>query len=278
MISSLTHESPIRLSRRIDPSAVSALFAMTVGRQLRGRRLLVFSFLYSLPILVAVLAQRYEDRYEPVTAELTMILAIIPQTLLPMTALIYASGMIQDEIEEQTLTYLLVRPLPRSAIYAVKLAATLFVTAAITAIFTTIAFFVVYQFDSTAFTVDFLFRIVKTIAAMLLALAAYGALFGLVGLFLRRALVAGIAYIILFEGVPANIDFIVRKITIMYQFRVLTIRLLDLKAEPWNIDLKVAPDATRAALNLAIAALVMTVLGGFVFARKEFRVKTPEGT
>ena len=42
---------------------------------------------------------------------------LIPHALAPLAALFYAAGIIQDEVEEQTLTYLLLRPLPRWALY-----------------------------------------------------------------------------------------------------------------------------------------------------------------
>jgi len=269
---------PIVLSRRVDPSAVAALFRMTVARLVRGRRLIVLAFLFALPSGFALLGQRYDPNYEPDQVELALIFALIPQTLLPITALVFASGMIQDEVEEQTLTYLLIRPLPRPAIYLTKLAATLAVTAALASAFTFLTFAVVHEFASDEPAETFLWRPLKTTAGMLLALAAYGSLFALVSLFIRRALVVGVAYIIVAEGLLANIDFMVRKLTIMYQLRVLTIRWLELRADVWAIDLSVAPSATWAALNLAIAAAVLALAGGWLFARLEFRVKTPEGT
>ena len=55
----------------------------------------------------------YNPQYDPEDAELALIFGLIPQAILPLTALVFASGMIQDEVEEQTLTYLLIRPLPR---------------------------------------------------------------------------------------------------------------------------------------------------------------------
>ena len=55
--------------------------------------------------------------------------------LVAIIELLYASGMIPDEVEEQTLTYLLVRPLPKWAVYAVKLLATVCVVAALVAAF-----------------------------------------------------------------------------------------------------------------------------------------------
>src|SRR6202042_1766093 len=109
-----------------------------------------------------------------------------------------------------------------------------------------------------------------------LALAAYLSLFGLISLFIRRTMVVGVAYIILLEGILANVDIVLRKVTLMYQFRVLTIRWLDLKPNDWNIDLSTAPSATWAALNLGIPTLTFTILGAVSFSRREFRLKTPE--
>ena len=44
-------------------------------------------------------------------------LNFIPHALAPLAALLYSAGIIQDEVEDQTLTYLLLRPLPRWALY-----------------------------------------------------------------------------------------------------------------------------------------------------------------
>jgi len=273
-----TAEWPVVLSHRVDPSAVIVLFRMTVAHLVRGRRLLVLMLLFALPIVFAGLAQYASMNYQAEKIEFLLIFGMIPQTLLPLTALIFASGMIQDEIEEQTLTYLLIRPLPRAAIYAVKLAATIVVTTVLTTVFTMLTYLVIDWYEPDLWGEVFPWVPLQTSLAMFLALAAYASVFGLMGVFTRRTLVAGIAYIIVFEGVIANVDFVIRKMTVMYQFRVLTIRWFDFDAKDWNITLETAPTATWAALNLVIATLVCTGLGAWFFARREFRVKTPEGT
>ena len=72
---------------------------------------------------------------------------------MPLAALLYAAGIIQDEVEEQTLTYLLLRPLPRWALYLVKLLATLLVTSVLTAVFTAATFAVIALTASEPVTV-----------------------------------------------------------------------------------------------------------------------------
>ena len=269
--------APPPLSRRVDLSAIWALFELSAGRMLRGRRLLILSLLFALPTLFAVLAQKYEPRFDTRTAEIAFIFGMIPQALVPLAALVYASGMVQDEIEEQTLTYLLIRPIPRGLIYLTKLAATILITSTIAAVFTTLCLVVTYQGDWEADSLQ-PSHVLGVIGLLTLSIAAYCSLFGLLSLVLKRTLILGLIYIILFEGVLANIDFIVRKLTIMYYFRVISVRWLEQKSADWNIDLKLAPTAWECLWTLTIATLVFSFAAAWIFDRREFRLKTPEGS
>jgi ABC-2 type transport system permease protein len=266
------------LPRGLNLSALGALFRLTLRQNLRGRRLLVLACLLALPCLVAVLS-RLPERPAPAKAmELALVFTLLPHALVPLTALIYASGMIQDEVEDQTLTYLLIRPLPRWALYVTKLTATLLVTSLLTAVCTTATYVAIYWGQP-----DFWGDIIPTRAFQAtlllgLALVGYCALFGCLSLLVRRSLVVGIAYIGLIEGLLANIDFAVRRLTVMYYFRTLSTRWLDLDFRAWRLDLSKAPGAWTCVLILLIAGLAATALAALTFARSEFRVKTPEGS
>ena len=69
----------------------------------------------------------------------------IPQALLPLVALVYASGILQDEQEGQTITYLLIRPIPKWALYIVKLLATITMAILLTAVFTALTYAAIYS-------------------------------------------------------------------------------------------------------------------------------------
>ena len=114
---------------------------------------------------------------------------------------------------------------------------------------------------------------------MALAQVGYCALFGVLGLLTRRSLVAGLAYIIAFEGLLANFDAVVRRLTVMFYFRVLSIRWLKpSKSDEWSIDLTTAPSAGDCLLTLLIATLVLMLFGARRMVVGEFRMKTPEGS
>lgn len=271
-------EWPVRLSRRVPFSALAALLNITAARQVRGRRLLILCVLFALPILFAVLAHRFADPYQLEDVEAVLIFGLIPNAFLPLAALLFSSGLVQDEVEEQTLTYLLIRPIPRWLIYLVKVAGTWLVITLLNALFTTAALVAVY-WGTRVLAPDALLQRAGILAAILsLSLFAYTALFGGLSLLTRRSLVLGVAYIIVFEGVVANIDFMIRHVTVMYYVRNLCVHWLGLRVSDWAIDPATAPGVTTCLLTLIGTGSVLALLGAWLFSVREFRVKTPEGS
>jgi len=274
-----TAAGAVVLSRRPNLGALASLFVLTLRQHIRGRRLLVLSLLFALPsalVVVIGLTARFPPNVEEL--KFAFVYNLIPHTLAPLAALLYATGIIQDEVEEQTLTYLLLRPLPRWAIYSIKLLATLLMISVLTAAFTTVTLSVIALTAHEPITAALMGQAMKTAAALTLAQAGYCGLFGIIGLLMRRSLFVGLAYIFFFEGILANNDTVARKMTSMYQFRVLILRWLDpANGRAWSIDLAKAPDARTCVLTLLSVGLVLTVAAAFIFAGREFPMKTPEG-
>src|SRR5690349_124624 len=120
------HEISILPSKDAGPrgqtlTALIALAIFTFRQNLRGRRLIILSLLFLLPSVVAVITNSAPYPPPPEMLEFLVIFLLIPGALVTLTALLYSVGCIQDEVEEQTLTYLLLRPLPRWAMYWTRL-------------------------------------------------------------------------------------------------------------------------------------------------------------
>jgi ABC-2 type transport system permease protein len=208
----------------------------------------------------------------------------MPHALAPLTALLYSAGIIQDEIEEQTLTYLLMRSVPRWAIYVVKLAATWCVTTVLISLAMTALYAAIY-----AGTPDFVpeilgNRLPRVLAITALAQLGYCAVFGFIGLVARRSLIIGLVFIVLVEGILANLDFILRAATIVHYVRTLIVRWVDLPVDTlaqmmrdWSLDLKTMPSAEQAVQRMVLTGVIGAALAAWWFSRREFRVKTPEG-
>jgi ABC-2 type transport system permease protein len=214
--------------------------------------------------------------------EFALILNLVPHGLAPLTALLYASGVVRDEIEEQTLTYLLLRSVPRWAVYVVRLLATLFVTVVLVAVATAALYLAVFWGTPELWGEVFPTRVARAAGVMALGQVGYCALFGFLGMFARRSLIAGVAYIVAVEGVLANLEFVARKLTVVYYVRALFLRWLE-PAEgslrrwqrEWGMDVATAPSAQECVLTIGLFSVAVTVLTAMWFARREFRVKTP---
>jgi ABC-2 type transport system permease protein len=277
-------------------AAVWALYVLTLRQHLHGKRWMVTAALFLLPIALAVFARVTAPDASGLALEFVLAFMFIPQGLLPLVTLLFASGVIADEQEEQTITYLLMRPIPKWALYAVKVLATLTTTVTLTVLFTVLTYAAIYAGAGRAPAgEDVVERCVRAAAIHGLAATAYCSLFGLISLLTRRTLVLGIIYAVIFEGLLANLPLSVRMITVIYYARVIAYRsmgfvvdegpagLVNIGAEAWQFDvvndpkLLEHPTAAAAVAVLLCASVAFIALGSFLCWRREFHVKTPGG-
>ena len=125
-------------------------------------------------------------------------------------------------------------------------------------------------------------RVLRSVAAIALGQVGYCALFGFLGLFIRRSLIFGVGYIVLIEGIMASIEFVARKLTVAYYVRSLFLHWLQPADEKlqqwqndWGMELTTIPSARECVTTIGVFAVVVTLLTALWFARAEFRVKTP---
>jgi ABC-2 type transport system permease protein len=272
----------VRRSPRAELSAAAALFVLTVRQHTHGRRLLVLGLIYALPCGLAVVLRSLARPAPPEVLEFALILNLLPQGLAPLTALLYAAGVVRDEVEEQTLTYLLLRSVPRWAIYVIRLLATMVVTTLLVGAATVALYLAVYWGMPDVWGNGLPTRVVRVVGVMAIGQVGYCALFGFLGLFVRRSLVIGIIYIAAVEGVLASLDFVARKLTVAYYVRALILRWLDPAEEllrrwqrQWGMDVATVPPARDCVMTIVLFSLVATLLTATYFARREFCVKTP---
>jgi ABC-2 type transport system permease protein len=284
----------VRRSSGVNLTVLWSLYVLTVRQFMHGKRWMVVAVLFLLPAALAVLVRFMDPSAPSIVLEFLFAFMLIPQALLPLLALLYASGMIHDEQEEQTITYLLVRPLPRWGLYLMKMLATLTTTVALTALFTAITYAAIYVANTTDYD-TVMRRCVQAIGIHSLSVVAYCCLFGLLSLITKRALIVGILYSIIFEGIVANIPLSVRLLTVIYYARLIAYRTLpfiettphgtnDVSAEAWQFNVRTDPNLLEHPSNsaciwtLIIASVVCTLMGAVICSRREFHVKTPESS
>ena len=230
----------------------SALLRLTLRSLLNRRRTLLLALLGALLVLVAVL---YRIGDPPAAEALEVTRALLGDfglgVLLPLVAVIVGTAVIGSELDDGTVVYLLARPVPRWLIVAVKLVVAWIVVVILVVPATAIAALVAYG--------DVPMAVGYSVASAFGALE-YTALFLALSLVTSRALIVGLAYVVVWEGVIAGL---------FAGTRVLSIRQHALAvAEALGAD---AAENAEVALGVALGVgLAVTLLAiGLAIRRLE---------
>jgi len=290
-------DAPRKLDHSVPLGAVWTTFTLTLRGLLRFKRVVVLVLLFLLPVIVAVTFRMNvgsrpsveQVRKDFLETEFWTVYVMIANAAAPLTILLFATGMIRDEQEDQTLTYLLVRPIPKWVLYLAKLLAALLVAWLLTALGVA-ATMTALWFDSgqtSAGTAMHRYMIIT--GGLGLLLAANGALFALLSVLLKRSLILGALYIAVWEGFLANFPFMFRYFTNMYYFQGIIVGLLGSEYRhsddpknratslAWALAQEIPPDTQECIFTLLSVFVITTVLGMYLFSIREFRLKTPEG-
>ena len=136
----------------------------------------------------------------------------------PVATLVFASASLGDLHEDGTLVYVWLRPVARWRIVAAAVAATLTVALPVV---------VVPMVASAAFTGAGAELVAATAAACALAVIGYTGVFTWLGLRVRRALVWGLAYILVWEGFVARAGANTARLSLRASTRSVLARLAD---------------------------------------------------
>jgi ABC-2 type transport system permease protein len=161
----------------------------------------------------------------------------------PVATLVFASSVLGDPNEDGTLVYLWLKPIARWRIVAAALGATLTVTLPVV---------VVPMVAAAAITSAGPDLVVGTLAASVLSTVAYAGIYTWLGLRVKRALVWGLAYILIWEGFVARAGANAARLSIRANARSL---LSHLSHGPERI-IEVSP---TTAVVLPAIAVVLTV-------------------
>lgn len=203
-----------------------------------------------------------------------MLTFLFLQTIGILVPLLHASGLIRDELEEGTLVYLFTRPLPKPLIFLSKFAAASALSGAIVG-GGMLAFHVAFMLAGPTPAVGLSTHLLPFVAAGLLGVLGYGAIFAFAGLLTRRGLILGIVYGFISELILANIPAVVRELTLMHYLRSIALSRVTLQpTEEQGVRealglLELAP-AGQAAVTVLLVACVATLLSLVFVSRIEF--------
>jgi ABC-2 type transport system permease protein len=161
-------------------------------RGLLGRRRSILLLVLPVVLLGLAVLQRWASHGSPTqSAGLTGNFAL--GTLLPLMCLLIGTGVIGPEIDDGSIVYLLNKPVPRRSILLAKL---------LVALLTTLVFAVIPVAACAAIAGDQDFKLTSAFGvAALLAGIAYTTIFVALSVLSRNAVIIGLLYALLWEGV-----------------------------------------------------------------------------
>jgi len=172
-----------------------AIFALSL-RQFSGKwRLSLVTLLTSLPAIMTLVVRLVEADIPEDFAEV-MLDGMFVSAILPIVTMTLATAAFGNEVEDRTLSYLVLNPLPRLYIAFPKMMASVAVAGPLMVVSGVVV--VVLALDGRVGTS------LAVVAGLFAGVAAYSAIFTWAGLVARYALGYALVYVFLWEGVVAR--------------------------------------------------------------------------
>lgn len=192
------------------------------------------------------------------------------QVVLIFVTIVQAGSLIREEIEDDTLPYLLTRPISKPAIVLYKYAGYAVAMLVLLVPPLVVAYAVTEAYTGRSFGAD-LDVLGALLAVTVLGGLAYGAFFTLLSVTTRRPLFAGLMFGFVWEGVVGSIPGDVPKLSIIFYIRSILKGLAPsgpLGQYPYST---LSPGVAAAVLlGFTVGALVVAML---VFHQSEFKQK-----
>jgi ABC-type transport system involved in multi-copper enzyme maturation permease subunit len=180
--------------------AVRAAYSLSFEGLLWSRRSFFVGLMLAFPALFALLYRG--ARLAEISTRTTgldvygmLVSHFFIANALPLAALFYATALVAEEVEGRTLVYLVTRPVARAAVLVGKFGAYLVTALTLSLPAAVLAFLLLASTGGAAQLGDAAPGMLRDLGVMGLALLAYGALFALLGVVLRRPLIPGLLFL-----------------------------------------------------------------------------------
>jgi ABC-2 type transport system permease protein len=212
------------------PSALR-VFDLSLGEMLWSRRSVFLGILLGGPVVLAIAIRIVEalnvggvrvngSAVNGATIFGMMIWLLFIRFIVPVLGVFYGTALIADEVEDKTITYLFTRPIPRSAVLLGKYLAYLACTVLLVLPSVMFVFFLIVPSGGGSIAAAFP-SLVADLAMLAVGLAAYGAVFALVGTRLKRPLVVGLVFAFGWEPAVLLFPGYLKRLTVAYYMQAL---------------------------------------------------------
>lgn len=260
--------------------SIRTSFGQSVLMILRHKRVLLASGVTFVPVIIPVALAflstgLYADNGYEIFVQ--MVEQLYLKAMAPLLALFFGCMLIGEDIEAQTIPYILTRPVPRSGWVLGRFGAYLIISSAILLTSILLTFFACTALGGLTLDEQYLDLLLHYAAVSVVALVGYGSLCTFLGAMVKRPVVFGVVFLFGWQRmaglVPGLVDFLTIEKYIMallpplaIEREVLVLRtvLFDFVKE----ELVISP--TRAGVTLSVITLMFLFLTAYVVRTREY--------
>ena len=210
------------------PSALR-VFDFSLGQMLWSRRSIFLALLVGAPVVLA-----FAVRIVATTTGLPvingaglsgptlfgiLIWLLFVRFVVPVLGVFYGTSLIADEVDDKTITYLFTRPVPRAAVLLGKYLSYLACVILLVLPSVVVVYFLVVPIGGhigESFP-----ALAEDLGMLVVGLASYGAVFALVGAWLKRPLIVGLVFTFGWESTVLLIPGYLKRLSVAYYLQAL---------------------------------------------------------
>jgi ABC-type Na+ efflux pump permease subunit len=261
-------------------TAAARIFELSLGEMLWSRRTIFMALVVGAPVIIALVMRIVQAfgipalRVNGVAVDAVSMFGVliwVPflRFIVPVLGVFYGTSLIADEVEDKTITYLFTRPIRRSAVLVGKYVAYLACTTLVVLPSIMLVYFLIVPLAQVGAS----FRLLLVDLGLLaIGLAAYGALFALVGVVVKRPLVASLIFAVGWEQVALVVPGYLRRFTIMYYLQGLVphTRLSGGVVSLLEAFITDPPSVVASVAALTLAVVLFLAVAGRVIETREY--------
>lgn len=247
----------------------SVVTSLTMRYLLGSRRVIPMALLSAIPLILVVSLVAARSTEFNVVLFQTLMIPLFLQVVLIFVTLVSATTLIREEIDDNTIPYLLTRPIPRYAVVLYKYLGYLGAVLILLVPPIVLAYGVTEAYQGTGLTAN-LDVLGGFLVATVVGSAAYGALFLFVSVLVRKPLAVGLLIGFVWESIVGSIPGDVPKLSVIHYLRSILkgmIAVGPMTTYPSDLSVSIA------VLILVGFTIAMVVLALMIFQQMEFRQK-----
>ncbi|MGH9140396.1 MAG: ABC transporter permease [Vicinamibacterales bacterium] len=241
------------------------IFDLSLGQMLWSRRSVFLGVLLGGPVLLAVVLRIVDTLHTSgfrvngaavggAAVFGMMIWLLFIRFIVPVLGVFYGTSLIADEVEDKTITYLFTRPIPRRAVLLGKYFAYLACTVLLVLPSVMLVFFLIVPIGGGSIGAAFP-GLVADLGMLVVGLAAYGAVFALVGTSLKRPLVVGLVFAFGWEPAVLLFPGYLKRLTVAYYMQALVTHEM-----PQDSSISVLLQIFREVPSVAVSLITLVVV------------------